>query len=147
MRDLDDPARLLAIQIHALKVLDPGEFENAFRTAVTERASAVWITGDQLFYGNLDRLATLAINARLPTMFGYRQYAEAGGLVAYGPANAEMYLRAATFVDKILKGAKPSDLPIEQPRKFELIINLKTAKAIGLPIPQSLLVRADEIIQ
>jgi putative ABC transport system substrate-binding protein len=147
LRDLDEPARLLGVQVHALRVLGPGDFESAFRTAVNERASAAWIFGDPMFIDNRNRLSALAVNIRMPTMFTARQFADAGGLVVYAPVASESYLRAATFVDKILKGAKPSDLPVEQPTKFELIINLKTAKAIGLTIPQSLLVRADEIIQ
>jgi putative ABC transport system substrate-binding protein len=99
-----------------------------------------------LFYQRR-RLADLAAKNRLPTVFSVRDYADAGGLMSYGPNLADLFRRAATYVDKILKGAKPADLPVEQPTKFELVINLKTAKALGLTIPPSLLQRADEIIQ
>jgi putative ABC transport system substrate-binding protein len=100
-----------------------------------------------MFFGHRGQLADLALKHRLPTMFAFREYAEAGGLMAYGPSYAELFQRAAGYVDKILKGAKPADLPIEQPTRFELVINLKTAKALGLTIPPSVLGRADEIIQ
>ena len=93
------------------------------------------------------RIADLAARNRLPAMYGFREYAEAGGLMAFGANLADLYRRAATYVDKILKGAKPADLPVEQPTKFELVINMKIANALGLTIPQSVLVRADEIIQ
>jgi len=100
-----------------------------------------------LFAGNLRRLADLAIKNRLPAIFNLREFVEVGGLVAYGPNRTDEFRRAATYVDKILKGAKPGDLPVEQPTKFELVINLKTAKALGIMVPQSLLSRADEVIQ
>jgi putative ABC transport system substrate-binding protein len=100
-----------------------------------------------MFFSQRKRLAELAMKHRLPTIVGPREYAEAGGLVSYGADNPDLFRRAAGYVDKILKGAKPGDLPIEQPTKFELVINLKTAKTLGLTIPQSLLGRADEVIQ
>jgi len=147
LRDLEVPARALDVQVHGVKIAGPDDFENGFRSAVTEHAAAVWVFGDPLFVAHRPRLAALAVNVRLPTMFNNRQHVEAGGLTSYGPDAAELYRRGATYVAKILKGAKPADLPVEQPTKFELVINLKTAKALGLTIPQSLLVRADEIIQ
>ena len=147
LKDLDAPARLLAIQLIPIRIMSPDQFEDAFRTAVTDHATAIWILGDSMFSGHRPRLATLAINVRLPTMFANRQHVDAGGLASYGPAVAEMYRRAATYVHKILQGAKPADLPVEQPTKFELVFNLKTAKALGLTIPPSLLARADQVIE
>ena len=102
---------------------------------------------DPLFAGNLRQIANLAVKRRLPSIFHLREFADSGGLMAYGPDRSDMFRRAATYVDKILKGAKPGDLPVEQPTKFELVINLKTAKTLGLTSPQSLLLRADHIIQ
>ena len=112
-----------------------------------DRAEALYVIIDPLVNSNRIRINTLALGARLPTMHGFRDYVEAGGLMSYGPSYADMHRRAATFVDKILKGRKPSDLPVEQPTKFELVINLKTAKQIGLTIPQSVLFRADKVIR
>jgi putative ABC transport system substrate-binding protein len=102
---------------------------------------------DQVFTANLKRIADFAAKKRLPSIYHGSEFVDAGGLVAYGPDRSDMFRRAATHVDKILKGAKPGDLPIEQPTKFELVINLKTAKALGLTIPPSLLLRADQVIQ
>jgi putative ABC transport system substrate-binding protein len=102
---------------------------------------------DPVFVTNLKRIADLAARSRLPSIFHLREFADSGGLVAYGPDRSDMFRRAATYVDKILKGAKPGDLPIEQPTKFELVINLKAAKALGITVPPSLLARADEVIQ
>jgi len=126
LRDLEVPARELAIQVHGVKIAGPDDFENGFRSAVTEHAAAVWFFGDSLFFVHRSRLAALAANVRLPTMFVNRQHVEAGGLSSYGPDAPEQYRRAATYVDKILKGAKPADLPVQQPTKFELVISLKT---------------------
>ena len=125
----------------------PEEFADAFAAMTREHAGALLALGDPMFFLHRARLADLAAKQRLPTMFGQREYAEAGGLMAYGANLSELFHRAATFVDKILKGAKPADLPVEQPTKFEMVINLKTAKALGLTIPPSVLARADEVIQ
>jgi len=103
--------------------------------------------GDPLVNANRIRINSLALGARLPTMHGYRDYVEAGGLMSYGPSALDQYRRAADYVDKILRGAKPSDIPVEQPTKFDLVINLTTAKALGLTIPKSFLLRADEVIE
>ena len=103
--------------------------------------------GDPLVNTNRIRINSLALGARLPTMHGYRDYVEAGGLMSYGPSALDQYRRAAAYVDKILRGAKPSDIPVEQPTKFDLVINLTTAKALGLTIPKSFLLRADEVIE
>ncbi len=115
--------------------------------ALKGRTDAIYVIGDSLITTNRTRINTLALSARLPTVYGNREYVEAGGLVSYGPYFSDMYVRAADFVDKILRGAKPSDLPVEQPTKFYLIINLTTAKALGLAVPSSLLARADEVIE
>jgi len=111
------------------------------------RAGALTVLSTPMFGSERRRLVDLAAKNRLPTVFPFREYVDAGGLMSYGPNLADLYRRAATYVDKILKGAKPGDLPVEQPTKFDLVINLKTAKALGLTIPPSLLGRADEIIQ
>jgi len=103
--------------------------------------------GDPLVNANRIRINSLALGARLPTMHGYRDYVEAGGLMSYGPSALDQYRRAADYVDKILRGAKPSDIPVEQPTKFDLVINLTTAKALGLTMPKSFLLRADEVIE
>ena len=141
-------APALKIQLQSLGVRGPNpDFEGAFQAAATGGASAlITVTG-----GLLNRypkaIADLAIKNRMPSMYERSPYVEAGGLVSYAPNDADSYRRAATYVDKILKGAKPADLPVEQPMKFELIINLKTAKEIGLTIPQSVLMRADKVIK
>jgi len=112
-----------------------------------ERVGALVIARSPMFIQDRKRLISLAAKRQLPAIFGFKEDAEAGGLISYGPRQADAVRLAATYVEKILKGAKPADLPVEQPTKFELVINLKTAKALGLAIPQSLLVRADELIQ
>jgi putative ABC transport system substrate-binding protein len=112
-----------------------------------ERAGALTVLSNSLFFNQRRRLVDLAAKNRLPTVYSVREFVDAGGLMAYGPNFAEVYRRAATFVDRILKGAKPADLPVEQPTKFELVINLKTAKALGLTIPPSVLGRADQVIE
>jgi putative tryptophan/tyrosine transport system substrate-binding protein len=113
----------------------------------TRRAGALLVLADSLFTQESGRLATLALKQRAPTMFGLREHVVAGGLIAYGVSFTDLFHRAAAYVDKILRGARPADLPVEQPTKFELVINLRTAKALGLTIPQSVLARADEVIQ
>ncbi len=146
-KEIQLPARQLGVQLHSLEVRSPNDFDKAFEDATRARAGALFIMPDPMFITNLKRIAGLAAKSRLPSIFQWSEFADAGGLVTYGPDRADMFRRAAAFVDKILKGAKPGDLPIEQPTKFELVINLKTAKALGLTIPQSVLLRADEVIQ
>ena len=140
-------ARSLGVQLQILEARGPDEFESAFAAMVRERASALLVLGDGMFFLHRTRIALLATKQRLPTMFSAREHVDAGGLIVYGPSLRDNFRRAAVYVDKILKGAKPADLPVEQPTKFELVINLKTAKGLGLTIPQSVLMRADEVIQ
>ena len=135
------------LQLLLLEARAPGDFDGAFAAMARERVGALLVVTDPMFIPHRARLADLVAKNRLPSMFTQRADVEAGGLMSYGPNFPDMYRRAATYVDKILKGAKPADLPVEQPTKFELVINLKTAKALGLTIPPSLLVRADQVIE
>ncbi len=135
------------MQLQPLEARGLGEFDGAFAAMARERAGALLVVADSMFSRHRARLADLAIKNRLPTMYGNREEAEAGGLMSCGANFASQFRQAAVYADKILKGAKPADLPVEQPTKFELVINLKTAKALGLTIPHSLLARADEVIQ
>ena len=139
--------RALGLQVQTLAVRGATEFDGAFATIVRERARGVLVLSTPLFIGEARRLAELAMNHKLPTMLGPREHVEAGGLLSYGPDRADLYRRAAIYVDKILKGANPAELPVQQATRFELVINLKTAKSLRLTIPQSLLRRADEVIQ
>src|SRR4030095_10264985 len=138
-------SRGLTLQIVEVRL--PDEFETAFDTMVKAGVQAVLVIPDSLFGLNAEKLAPVVAKSRLPSMFGTRSNVEAGGLMSYGPNLANLNRQAAIYVDKILKGAKAADLPVEQPTKFELVINLKTAKALGLAIPQSLLLRAEGVIQ
>jgi len=147
MRALEAAAKTLGIALQPLEARSVDDFERAFGTAASSRAGAMLVSADAFLTAHRMRLAHLAAGNRLPTIYGLSGFAEAGGLISYGVSPPEMFRRAATYVDKILKGAKPADLPIEQPTKFELVINLKTAKALGLTIPHSVLIRADRIIQ
>ena len=148
LKGVEAGARLLGVQLQTLKVRDPEEFENAFAAMTRERAGAVLVLADPMMFFQRTRLGDLAAKRRLPVMYGgTRQFVDAGGLMSYWASEADLYRRVGSYVDRILKGAKPGDLPVEQPTKFELVINLKTAKALGLTIPQSLLQRADEVIQ
>jgi putative ABC transport system substrate-binding protein len=140
-------ARTAGLTIHSVPVSSAAGLEAAFATLGRGHAGALIVVASPPLFADRKRIAELAVKHRLPTVAGSREYVEAGGLASYGADYADLFRRAATFVDKILKGARPGDLPIEQPTKFELVINLKTAKALGLTIPQSLLGRADEVIQ
>jgi ABC-type uncharacterized transport system substrate-binding protein len=146
-RETHAAAKTLGLQLQPIKVRAPEDFEEAFRAAARGRADALLAFDDALTVGYRARLVALAAKYRLPTMYGFREFPDAGGLLSYGPNLLDLYRRTATYVDRILKGTKPGDLPIEQPTKFELVINLKTAKALGLTIPPSVLARADEVIQ
>jgi putative tryptophan/tyrosine transport system substrate-binding protein len=147
MKVIEAAAQRLKVELYLVGVQDSKEIEGAFSTLAGKRADALIVYPDGLFLDQKALIVTLAARRRLPAMYGIREYVEAGGLMAYGTNLSEMYRLGASFVDKILKGAKPGDLPVEQPTKFELVINLKTAKALGLTIPQSVLGRADEVIQ
>jgi putative ABC transport system substrate-binding protein len=147
LRMVETAARKLGVVLQVLEVREPGEFEGAFAAMRKGRADALIVLSDALFTNQRTRIVGLAAKSRLPAVYDVRQFPESGGLMSYGPSISDLYRRAAIYVDKILKGAKPADLPIEQPTKFELVINLKTARALGLTIPQSLLLRADEVIQ
>ncbi len=140
-------ARALGVRLESLEVRAPDDFERAFQVATRRRAGALLVLNDFLIDQHLSRIAGLAAKSRLPSMYGARAFAEAGGLMTYGPNFLDISCRTAIFVDKILKGAKPADLPVEQPTRFELVLNMKTAKALGLKIPQSILIRADQVIQ
>jgi putative ABC transport system substrate-binding protein len=139
-------SRALGLRLQPVAMRSATEFENAFAAIVREGACGVLVLSTPLFIAGASRLAELAKKHKLPTMLAAKAYVKAGGLMSYGPDRAELFRGAAAYVDKILKGAKPADLPVEQPTKFELVVNLKTAKALGLTIPQSLLLRADEVI-
>jgi putative ABC transport system substrate-binding protein len=147
LKEADVAARALGVLLQVVEVRGPAEFDRAFSNMTRARAGALTVLGTPMFFTERRRLVDLAAKNRLPVVYGTRDYVDVGGLMAYGPNTADLVRRAAAYVDKILKGAKPGDLPVEQPTKFELVINLKTAKALGLTIPPSLLARADEVIQ
>jgi len=143
----DSTARSLGIRVQSLEIGDPSRLPAAFAMAAKERADALVVVVTPLLFRERSKLATLAIEHRLPAIYALREFAEAGGLMSYGTNLPAMFRHAAGYVDRILKGAKPGNLPIEQPKTFELVINAKTASALGLTIPQSLLVRADRVIE
>jgi putative ABC transport system substrate-binding protein len=148
LKGVEAAARSLAVQVQILGARAPEELDNAFAAMTRERAGAVLILADSMAFFHRIRLVDLAAKRRLPAMYGgSRGYMDAGGLMYYWAQQADLYRRVANYVDRILKGAKPADLPVEQPTKFEFVINLKTAKALGLTIPQTLLQRADQIIE
>jgi putative tryptophan/tyrosine transport system substrate-binding protein len=140
-------ARALKVRLQVIEVGGPEDFARAFSDMTRARAGALYVLTTPVFEIERRRLVDLAAKNRLPTVYAFKGWAEDGGLMSYGPDIADLYRRAATYVAKILKGAKPADLAVEQPTKFELVINLKTAKALGLTIPQSLLQRADQVIE
>jgi putative ABC transport system substrate-binding protein len=147
LKEIEEAARSLNLELVPVSATRPDDFEPAIRAMVEQRAGALILVPGILFGEHYKELADLAVNVRLPTMLETRASVEMGGLMSYYPSFPDMYRRAAAYVDKILKGAKPADLPVEQPTKFELVINLKTAKALGLTIPYTLLARADEVIE
>jgi putative ABC transport system substrate-binding protein len=145
--EVDAAARSLGLQLSHLEVRGAEDIDRAFGAAASERVDAVMPLSSALFNAEMRRIVSLAARHRLPGLFEHRDYVEGGGLMSYGPDIRDIFRRAATYVDKIFKGARPADLPVEQPTKFELIINLKTAKALGLTLPPSVLARADEVIE
>jgi putative ABC transport system substrate-binding protein len=140
-------ARALGVRLQIVEARGPEDIDRAFSDMTRARAGALTVLPSSMFNSERRRLVDLAAKNRLPAVYPWREGVDAGGLMSYGPNLADLYRRAATYVDKILKGAKPGDLPVEQPTKFELVINLKTAKALGLTIPQSLLGRADHVVE
>jgi ABC-type uncharacterized transport system substrate-binding protein len=147
LKEAEIASRALAMRLQFIEAAGTADIDRAFQEMTTTRAEAMMVLPSNMFNNERKRLADLARKNRLPAVFQLREYVDAGGLMAYGASLADLNRRAATYVDKILKGAKPRDLPVEQPTKFELVINLKTAKALGLTIPQSVLAQADELIQ
>jgi ABC-type uncharacterized transport system substrate-binding protein len=147
LRAVEVMAQGLRLRLQTVAVRNATEFDGAFSAIVQEHAGGLVVLSTPLFMGGAGRLAELAITHKLPTMFGPREHVEAGGLLSYSPDRADLYRRAASYVDKILNGAKPAELAVQQPTKFEFVINLKTARALGIGIPPILLARADEVIE
>jgi ABC-type uncharacterized transport system substrate-binding protein len=140
-------AKKLTIKLQSLEVRSPGDFDGALDITIQKRVDALVVVEDPLTFNYLNKVAEFCASNRLAAIYGLREFADAGGLMTYGASNGDLFRRSVGFVDKILKGLKPSELPVQQPTKFELVINLKTAKALGLTIPPTLLVRADEVIE
>src|SRR2546423_5286746 len=147
IREVNVAARSLGVQLQLLEARGPNEFDGAFAAMAKERVGALVELSDAIFGSHRTRLTDLAARSRLPAAYGVRDVVEAGGLMSYGPSILDSYRQAATYADRILRGAKPAELPVERPTKFELVINMKTAKALGLTIPQSVLLRADHVIE
>jgi putative ABC transport system substrate-binding protein len=147
LKGAEAAGRALGVRLQFVEARGPADFDRAFSDMTKARSDALTVLGSNMFLIERRRLVALAAKNRLPAVYPVREFVDVGGLMAYGANLADLFRRAATYVDKILKGAKPADLPVEQPTKFELVINLKTAKALGLTIPPSLLQRADEVIQ
>jgi putative ABC transport system substrate-binding protein len=141
------PARALGLQLHSMEVSSADQLESAFKEAIKARSAALWVTSGSINTSNHKRIADLAIKHRLPAISRWGDFVASGGLMSYASDQAETYRRLAAIVDKILKGAKPADIPVEQPTKFELLINLKTAKDLGLTIPPTVLMRAQKVIK
>jgi putative ABC transport system substrate-binding protein len=146
MGEVQAAAKALGLDVITLEIRRAEDIVPAFET-LKGRAQALYVAGDPLMITNRVRINTLALVARLPAIYNQREYAEAGGVMSYAPNFPDLFRRAADFVDKILRGAKPADLPVQQPTKIDLVINLTTAKALGLEVPASLLARADEVIE
>jgi len=147
LQEMEAAARAFSLKLQYLDILDAKELEAVFQAVSTEHADAVVVLAGAIIIAQRARIAETAIKSRLPSIYERREFVEAGGLMSYGISIIDLDRRAATYVDKILKGAKPADLPVEQPKKFEFVINLKTAKQIGLTIPPNVVARADRVIQ
>jgi putative ABC transport system substrate-binding protein len=147
LKDMDAAAQALSVSLQVVEARGTEDLDRAFSVMAAAKADALAVLVTPAFYKEPQRLAGLATKSRLPTVFSDKIFVTAGGLMSYGPSFADLFRRAATYVDKILKGANPGDLPVEQPTKFELTINLKTAKMLGVTMPPSLLARADELIE
>ena len=147
LAEMELAARSLGLRLRVVPVREPNDFEDAFNAMKSERVSALLVIADPLVHDGRDRIVTFAATNRLRAIYPYRTFVDAGALMSYGVNLSALSHRAATYVDRILKGAAPADMPIEQPTKFELVVNLRTAKALGLTIPQSLLLRADHVVQ
>lgn len=147
LKEVQAAADALRVAVHTFPVREPNDFDEAFKAAVKSRVGGLITLEDPFTIAHRARIVDLALRHRLPAVYAVRPFVEAGGLMSYGPDRADQNRRAATFVDKILKGARPADLPVERPTKFELVINMKTAKATGITIPPSLLLRADQVLE
>jgi putative tryptophan/tyrosine transport system substrate-binding protein len=147
LKEMQVAAQVLGMKVQVFDARTPGEFDETFKAIVKARPGALRVMGDRLFLHNRERIMDFATKQRLPTVPSHPELVDAGGLFSFGPSYSSMHRRAAYFVDRILKGGKPADLPVERPTKFELVVNLKIAKALGLTIPQSVLGRADQVIQ
>ena len=147
MREVEIAAGKLGVELQTFGVRGPDEFDRTFAAITSARSASLLVLPDPLFSAHTARIADLANKSRLPAMFGLREDVAAGGLLAYGPKYADLYRRAASYVDKILKGAKPADLPVEQPTKFTFVLNLNTAKTLGIKISDNVLSLADEVIE
>jgi putative ABC transport system substrate-binding protein len=147
IRQLQAAARTIGVQLQVQDARSPDQLDAAFAAMAKARATALVVVTDAMLFGQRQRIVELASASRLPAMYYQREFVDEGGLISYGASITDMYHRAATHVDKILKGARPADLPVEQPTKFELVINLKTARSLGLTIPQSVILRADQVIE
>src|SRR5262249_6078886 len=147
LREINIAADAFRVQLRYLEIQAPKDIETAFQAASKERADAVLVLSTAILFSQRRQVADLAVKSRLSAIYNRPEYVEDGGLVSYGPSMTDLFRRAATYVDKILKGAKPADLPVEQPTKFEFIVNLKAAKQIGLTIPPNVLARADKVIK
>jgi putative ABC transport system substrate-binding protein len=146
-REIDKAAQALGVSVQPLGVREPDDFDRAFAAMDRERPDALFLVTDSLTNLNRKRVRDFAETRRIPAMYEYATLVREGGLLSYGPSLDDMFGRAAVYVDRILKGTKPSELPVEQPTRYYLVVNLKAAKALGITIPQSLLLRADEVIQ
>jgi len=147
LKEVESAARALGLRWQGFAAQRPDKLVGVFDAVVGAQCNGILAIEDSVLFSHLTRIVESAARSHLPAMYAFRQFADAGGLMSYGPNTPDSFRRAATYVDKILKGAKPADLPIEQSTKFELVINLKTAKALGLMIPQTLLLRADQVIE